>query len=141
DYTYMKIYYQSIRRKPEDWLTAKGYIWRWDTDWFWCSKQFFMQHAAIRLMAKPALNSRTYQRLMRLSHRLWPDSRGSESVIQDVDIPIENAVEFLDFLLTEIGITPIWICPFQTTGAAYDLSPLRSNQLYINFGFWDVIPS
>jgi len=141
DYTYMNIYYRSIREKPEDWLTASAYIWRWDTDWFWCSKQFFVQYPAIRLLAKPALNSRTYQRLMRLSHSLMPDSGSTESVIQDVDIPIERAEAFLRFLLAEIGITPIWICPFRTSDSTFDLSPLWPDQLYINFGFWDVIPS
>src|SRR5579862_9027371 len=56
DYTYMDIYYRSIQRKSEDWLTAKDYIWRWDTDWFWCSKHFGMQNPAVRMFAKPALN-------------------------------------------------------------------------------------
>ena len=48
DYTYMDIYYRSIQRKSEDWLTAKDYIWRWDTDWFWCSKHFYVQKPGIR---------------------------------------------------------------------------------------------
>ena len=41
-----------------------------------------------------------------------------ESVIQDVDIPIDRAAEFLDFLLREIGIVPIWICPMRAPAAA-----------------------
>jgi FAD/FMN-containing dehydrogenase len=138
DYTYMDIYYKSIQRKPEDWLTAKDYIWRWDTDWFWCSKHFYVQKPAVRRFAKWALNSATYQRIMRLSYKLMPDSGGTESVIQDVDIPIEHAPEFFDFLLSEIGITPVWMCPFKTR--TWDLSPL-SEGLHVNFGFWDVIPS
>jgi FAD/FMN-containing dehydrogenase len=138
DYTYMDIYYQSIPRKPEDWLTAKDYIWRWDTDWFWCSKHFYVQKPAVRRFAKWALNSATYQRIMRLSYKLMPDSSGTESVIQDVDIPIEHATEFFDFLLSEIGITPVWMCPFKTR--TWDLSPLKEG-LHVNFGFWDVIPS
>ena len=143
DYTYMDIYYRSIQRKSEDWLTAGDYIWRWDTDWFWCSKQFYLQTPAIRALSKWALNSRTYQRIMRLSYKILPDSGGTESVIQDIDIPIGRAPEFFDFLLSEIGITPVWMCPFKTGGAgrAWDLSPLDSARLYINFGFWDVIPS
>jgi FAD/FMN-containing dehydrogenase len=141
DYTYMNIYYQSIRRKAEDWLTTKDFIWRWDTDWFWCSKQFHLQTPALRFLAtKWALNSRTYQRIMRAARHFMPSSNGTESVIQDVDIPIESAPEFLDFLLTEIGITPIWICPFQSD-ATFDLYALESKKLYINFGFWDVIPT
>lgn len=141
-YTYMDIYYKSIQRKPEDWLTAKNYIWRWDTDWFWCSKHFFVQKPAVRRFAKWGLNSATYQRIMRLSYKLMPDSRGTESVIQDVDIPIEHATQFFDFLLSEIGITPVWMCPFKTRASNrhWDLSPLREG-LHVNFGFWDVIPS
>jgi FAD/FMN-containing dehydrogenase len=141
DYTYMDIYYRSIRRKPNDWLTARGYIWRWDTDWFWCSKHFGVQHPAIRLFAKPALNSRTYQRVMRLSQRLLPASTAFESVIQDVDIPMARAAEFCEFLLREIGILPVWVCPFKSSDRTYDLCPLPPNQVYVNFGFWDMVPS
>jgi FAD/FMN-containing dehydrogenase len=142
NYTYMDIYYRSIQRKSEDWLTTKDYIWRWDTDWFWCSKHFHVQNPAVRRWVKWALNSATYQRIMRLSYKLMPDSGGTESVIQDVDIPIRNAPEFFDFLLAEIGITPIWMCPFKTrtSGRSWDLSPLQEG-LHVNFGFWDVIPS
>ena len=35
----------------------------------------------------------------------------SESVIQDVDIPIARAAEFLDFYAKEIGLWPQWVCP------------------------------
>jgi FAD/FMN-containing dehydrogenase len=141
DYTYMDIYYRSIQRKPNDWLTAKGYIWRWDTDWFWCSKHFGVQNPGIRLLARKALNSRTYQRVMRLSQKLLPASPGLESVIQDVDVPIARAVEFCEFLLREIGISPVWVCPFKTSDRTYDLCPLKPNMVYVNFGFWDMVPT
>jgi FAD/FMN-containing dehydrogenase len=137
----MDIYYRSIQRKPNDWLTSKGYIWRWDTDWFWCSKHFGVQKPAIRVFAKRGLNSRTYQRLMRLSQRLLPVSTTTESVIQDVQIPIENASSFCDFLFAEIGITPVWVCPFRSSGQTYDLCGLNPDRLYINFGFWDMVPT
>jgi len=89
------------------------------------------------------LNSRTYQRIMRVAHRLRPGSDGTESVIQDVDIPIENAVEFFDFLLSDIGVTPIWVCPFKAydPGVTYALYSFDPHKLYINFGFWDTVPS
>jgi len=143
DYTYMNVFYQSIRRRDVDYLTAHDYIWRWDTDWFWCSKHFYVQHPVVRLLAtKSLLNSKTYQRIMRLSHKVMPDSN-TESVIQDVDIPIGHAVEFLDFLLREIKVLPIWICPFRSydPSVAFDLCGLDPNTLYVNFGFWDTVPS
>lgn len=142
DYKYLKIYYQSIRRKREDWLTVRDYLWRWDTDWFWCSKQFGVQNPAVRLLAAPwALNSRTYQRVMRAASSILPPSTKRESVIQDVDIPIENAPGFLRFLLAEIGITPVWVCPFQAFDPAvtFPLYALDPERVYVNFGFWDVV--
>ncbi len=64
-------------------------------------------------------------------------------MIQDVDIPIEHTVEFLEFLLREIGVLPIWICPFRSydPSVTYDLYALDPKKLYINFGFWDTVPS
>jgi FAD/FMN-containing dehydrogenase len=139
DYTYMDIYYRSIQRKAEDWLTAKDYAWRWDTDWFWCSEQFGFQLPAIRFFAKPWLNSRTYQRAMRLSQKLMAASPKFESVIQDIQIPIGNAVEFWEFLRAEIGITPVWVCPFRNSAEIWDLCGLNPHELYVNFGFWDFV--
>jgi FAD/FMN-containing dehydrogenase len=147
DYTYERIYYRSLLDRELDYLTARDYLWRWDTDWFWCSKNLGAQQPWLRrLFGRERLNSRTYTRLMRLSSRLGLaralDRLGGwqrESVIQDVDIPMERAPEFLDFLLREIGILPVWICPIGATPAAGRF-PLfvRRPSLYVNFGFWDV---
>lgn len=148
DYTFEHIYYRSLRDKPLDHLRTADYIWRWDTDWFWCSKNVFAQVPLIRrLYGRKRLNSRTYTRIMNWNgrvglSRLLERAMGwhSESVIQDVDIPLERAAEFLDFFQREIGIAPIWICPLRPTGLARDFSlfPMDPARLYINFGFWDV---
>ena len=140
DYTQMAIYYRSIQRKENDWLTTKDYVWRWDTDWFWCSKHFGVQIPLIRFFARGALHSRNYQRLMRASQRLLPKSTAMESVIQDVQIPFEHAEEFFDFILAEVGITPVWVCPFKTSGHSYDLCTFQKDHSYVNFGFWDWVP-
>ena len=148
DYTFEHIYYRSIREKREDWLATRAYLWRWDTDWFWCSKNLFAQNPLVRrLYGRERLGSRTYARLMRWNSRVGL-SRAvehiagvhSESVIQDVDIPLENAPAFLEFLHREIGILPVWICPIGPTPNAgrFPLYPRRS-ELYVNFGFWDVV--
>ncbi len=148
DYTYENIYYQSIRRRETDYLTVLDYLWRWDTDWFWCSKNFLVQNTLVRaLVGKSRLNSVTYTKIMRWNSR-WKLAqrinrlRGihTESVIQDVDVAIENAPNFLEFFHKEIGITPIWICPIQTydPSVQFDLYPMNPQQVYVNFGFWDV---
>lgn len=149
DYTFEHIYYRSIRDKERDYLTVRDFIWRWDTDWFWCSKNLGAQIPWIRrLYGRNRLGSRTYQRIMRWNSR-WGLTRAldrmrgghAESVIQDVDIPIGNAAQFLEFFQNEIGIAPAWICPITGTAKAgeFALYPLRPGQLYVNFGFWDIV--
>ena len=65
-----------------------------------------------------------------------------ESVIQDVDIPITRATEFLDFFHREIGILPIWICPIRSpVEQVFPLYPVNPATTYVNFGFWDVVKS
>ncbi len=147
DYTYLNIFYQSIRARSEDYLTVRDYLWRWDTDWFWCSKNLYVQNAPMRRLLGPGrLNSITYQKVMRWNTRVGLTRAINrltgihrESVIQDVDIPIENAAAFLAFFQEKIGIRPVWICPTRHAPdrGEYPLFPMRANALYINFGFWD----
>jgi FAD/FMN-containing dehydrogenase len=150
DYGFESIYYRSVAERDVDFLRTEDYLWRWDTDWFWCSKNFGAQQPWLRrLWGRERLNSRTYTRLMRWNARWgvtrrWARLRGrhTESVIQDVDIPIARAAEFLDFLRREIAIVPIWICPLRApAGVDTPLYPLATDVLYVNFGFWDVIES
>ena len=149
DYTFKNIYYQSIRKKETDYLTTLDYIWRWDTDWFWCSKNLFAQNPVVRrLIGKSRLNSKTYTKIMRWNSK-WGFIRKinallgihSESAIQDVDVPVERAAEFLGFFQREIGITPIWICPTRAydKNVQFHLYRMNPDTLYINFGFWDVV--
>ena len=62
-------------------------------------------------------------------------------MIQDVDIPLSRAAEFLEFFHAEVGILPVWICPIAAPSAAarFPLYPLAPRTPYINFGFWDVV--
>ena len=149
DYTFEHLYYRSIREKTSDHLTAQDYLWRWDTDWFWCSKNLGMQNPLVRrIMGRRRLNSITYSKIMRWNSK-WGLTRTLsaltgkhvEAVIQDVDIPVAHAPAFLGFLLREIGILPIWICPIHARDAAspFPLYKLDAGTLYINFGFWDSV--
>jgi FAD/FMN-containing dehydrogenase len=146
DYTFENIFYKSIRDKREDFLTVHDFLWRWDTDWFWCSKNVMAQNALVRkyLYGRKNLGSKTYTKIMR-----WNSRAGltrtiervvglhSESVIQDVDIPLDRAAEFLDFYAANIALWPQWICPITPGTGQYSLYPVK-RQNYVNFGFWDV---
>ena len=149
DYTFEHIYYRSIREKKTDALTTHDYIWRWDTDWFWCSKNLFVQNPIMRrIVGRERLNSTTYAKVMRWNSK-WGFTRAfsrlsgktPESVIQDVDIPIARAPEFLAFFLEQVGVLPVWICPIggYHDEAKFPLYRVDPKTLYVNFGFWDVV--
>jgi FAD/FMN-containing dehydrogenase len=149
DYTYHDIYYRSLLDRDIDYLSVADFIWRWDTDWFWCSKNLGAQHPFVRRMLGPSrLNSRFYTKVMRWNSRIGLTraldrltGKHRESVIQDVDVPIENATEFLEFFNKDIGILPIWLCPIRACdpNERFDLYPVPENKLMVNFGFWDVV--
>ena len=74
DYTGQQIFYRSIRERAVDHLTVHDYLWRWDTDWFWCSRAFGVQHPAVR-----RLWPRRYRRsdVYRRHGRAWTGAPGS----------------------------------------------------------------
>ena len=149
NYTRERIYYQSLRGPREDFLTISDYLWRWDTDWFWCSRPFGVQNPAIRrLWPRRYRRSDVYRKLVALDRkhgftRKLDARRGraeTEMVIQDVEIPVEKSATFLEYFLTDVGMTPVWMCPLRLRGEmTWPLYPMRPGQVYVNFGFWGTV--
>lgn len=150
DYTGPRIYYQSIRGPSEDFLTFSDYLWRWDTDWFWCSRAFGVQRPLVRMLWPSRYRrSDVYRKLVAFDRRhgltrALGASRGappSEAVIQDVEIPIERAAEFYEFFAAVVGMSPVWLCPLRLRSERpWPLYPLKPDQVYVNFGFWGNVP-
>ncbi|HTK65096.1 MAG TPA: FAD-binding protein, partial [Pseudonocardia sp.] len=161
DYTGQKIYYRSIQDRnvsprwlnagtaPTDVLTTHAYLWRWDTDWFWCSRAFGVQNPLVRRVW-PAAKKRSdvYRHLVALDKRTqfsarldrWRGKPPREDVIQDVEVPVERLPEFLDAFHREIGISPVWLCPVRLHDkAGWSLYPMDPARLYVNVGFWSAV--
>ncbi|HTX81775.1 MAG TPA: FAD-binding oxidoreductase [Streptosporangiaceae bacterium] len=149
DYTRQRIYYQSLRGPKEDFLTISDYLWRWDTDWFWCSRPFGVQQPLIRaLWPRRYRRSDVYRKLVALDRkhgftRMLNASRGrpqNEMVVQDVEIPVEESASFLSYFLADVGMSPVWMCPLRLRGGmTWPLYPMRPGQVYVNFGFWGAV--
>jgi FAD/FMN-containing dehydrogenase len=147
DYTGQRIYYRSIQERDTDFLTIHDYLWRWDTDWFWCSRALGVQHPVVRrLWPARYRRSDVYRRLVALDRRLGLSqalarrhgAAGVEPVIQDVEVPVDRLPEFLAFFHDEVGIRPIWLCPLRQRGTerTWPLYPLDPLATYVNVGFW-----
>ncbi|MFW5469692.1 FAD-binding oxidoreductase [Knoellia sp. CPCC 206435] len=154
DYTGQDIYYRSIQHDGDtprrDLLTTHGYLWRWDTDWFWCSRAFGVQNPHLRrLWPRRWRRSSVYGRLVALDRRTGFSDRQEarhgrpprERVVQDVEIPLEHTASFLRWFLDEVPIEPIWLCPLRLrTGRTWTLYPLQPDRTYVNVGFWSTVP-
>ncbi|MEO6019504.1 MAG: FAD-binding oxidoreductase [Knoellia sp.] len=154
DYTGQEIFYRSLQHdsaEPKrDLLAIHDYLWRWDTDWFWCSRAFGAQNPRLRrLWPRRWRRSSVYWKLVALDQRRGISDRREarkgnpprERVVQDVEVPLEHTAEFLDWFLDEVPIEPLWLCPLRLRGdATWDLYPLTPHRTYVNVGFWSTVP-
>jgi FAD/FMN-containing dehydrogenase len=147
DYTGSSIYYQSLQQRETDRLTTYDYLWRWDTDWFWCSRAFGVQHPVVRrLWPRRWRRSDVYHRLVRLDQRFGIADRldrragrpQREAVIQDVEVPVERLPEFLTWFDERVGMRPVWLCPV-VAQRAWPSYPLEPGVTYVNIGFWGTV--
>ena len=146
DYTGRAVFWRSLAQRSEDYLSIHDYLWRWDTDWFWCSRGLGVQHPAIRPLVPRALKrSEVYWAAiaaLRHSHAVdtYDRMRGHqrEFVIQDVEIPVGRLAEFLDRFDAEVGMRPVWLCPIRQRdpGVRWTLFSLDPSTTYVNVGFW-----
>ena len=153
DYTGQQVYYRSIQHADgikDDRLTIHDYLWRWDTDWFWCSRAFGAQNPTLRrLWPRRYRRSSFYWKLIgydqkfdiadRIEKRNGRPPR--ERVVQDIEVPIGRCVEFLDWFLENVPIEPIWLCPLRLRDSeGWPLYPIRPGHTYVNVGFWSSVP-
>ena len=146
DYTGRHVFYRSLQQRTHDLLTMHDYLWRWDTDWFWCSRAFGVQHPVVRrLWPRRFKRSDVYWRLVALDRRLHVADRldrragrpQAERVVQDVEVPVDRLAEFLAWFDTEVGMRPVWLCPLRLRGdRTWPTYPLQPGTTYVNVGFW-----
>jgi FAD/FMN-containing dehydrogenase len=158
DYTGKKIYYQSIQHEligaesiKDDRMTMHDYFWRWDTDWFWCSRAFGVQNPLLRRWwPRRYRRSSVYAKLVAMDRRLRVSDRietrkgrpARERVVQDVEVPIGRSCEFLEWFLDSVPITPIWLCPLRLRDhGGWPLYPIPPDRSYVNIGFWSSVPA
>ena len=156
DYTGRDIYYRSIQHRENDLLTTHDYLWRWDTDWFWCSRAFGAQDPRVRrLWPSRYRRSDFYHRLVGLDTRFkimsriqaWQGKPARERVVQDIEIPVTNLPEFLRWFDETVAMRPVWLCPLRLrepdgVGSArpWPSYPLTPGATYVNVGFWGTVP-
>ncbi|HET7689717.1 MAG TPA: FAD-binding oxidoreductase [Nocardioidaceae bacterium] len=149
DYTRMQPYFTSLQQRETDHLTTYDYLWRWDTDWFWCSGAFGLHNPRIRRWwPRRYRRSDVYHRLVGFEQRHGIGRRidrrkglpERERVIQDIEIPVDRLAEFLTWFDENIGMRPVWLCPLRLRGdRTWPTYPLHAGTTYVNVGFWGTV--
>lgn len=154
------------RKSDEEVMPLYDYLFRFDQGSFWMGKFLFSRSLVIKLLKEgifkfskstlftekevnefrkikdPNLFQRVFaypimknKNLWKILHRAkkWVQER---FMIQDFCIPKENAEEFMDIILQEPAIFPVWLCPIKKT-REHLFTPNARNDL-VNFGLYGV---
>ncbi len=156
DYTGMQPYFRSLQERETDRLSTYDYLWRWDTDWFWCSGAFGLHDPRVRrLWPRRFRRSDVYHKLVALETRLGVVARidrargrpARERVIQDIEVPVDRLAEFVGWFDEHVGMRPVWLCPLRLrepegpgTARTWPTYPLEPGTTYVNVGFWGTVP-
>ena len=149
DYTGMDLYFRSLQRRETDTLTMYDYLWRWDTDWFWCSGAFGLQNPRVRrLWPRRWRRSDVYSRIVGLENRFGVMARldrargkpARERVIQDIEVPVEQTPDVRPLVRRERRHAAGVAVPAAGLAATGRRTRCEPGRTYVNVGFWGTVP-
>lgn len=121
--------------KWEERIPLEDYFFRYDRGAFWIGTYPFQKlkipfNKTSRFFFNPLMHTRTLYRFLQainISQRFF---------IQDISLPKENTLKFLEYIDKKIGIFPLWLCPLKPSEKE-KLSPTHTKStLIINVGIW-----
>jgi FAD/FMN-containing dehydrogenase len=125
-------------RPAGDAVPLYDYLFRYERGAFWMGRYAFRKlgwpfNAITRSLLNPIMHTR------KLYEALQASGVSQMFTIQDMAVPPERAVEFLEYIDRKFGIYPLWLCPLNIQGhdgQSQLLSrPLLDGQA-LNVGVW-----
>lgn len=134
------VFYKLVQTRDEIWLRTDDYIFRYDPEWFWNIPDSFAYTLFRRCAPKRYRNSGFYTKYIAAKERLLarlganPDKR-TEPLIQDWEVPWDEAAELIEFCLSEVDLQgrPWAAVPIRTPQTP-TLYPIKAGELYFNLG-------
>ena len=148
-----EVYYKSMQRREADYLKTPDYIKRWDTDLFWATESngkptFFQSPWFRQTIGRALLRSDRLYKMGKEVSKFFANvvdpfqdptkKKQRESLIQDIGFPIEKCAEFYEWFKDEIGLFPIFICPFTKPNKSetFPLWDWEYQDVACDFGFF-----
>ena len=107
DYSWLSIYYESTRKRSEDYLATADYFFRYDRGVTNVRPKSF----AGRLLLGKLMTSSQWLRLGEKLH--WALRRARPTVTLDVFVPFSRVVEFFAWYDRELAFYPLWCVPYR----------------------------
>ncbi|KAF2114995.1 24-dehydrocholesterol reductase-like protein precursor [Lophiotrema nucula] len=120
-------------------VPTTSYLFRHDRGAFWSGDTFFStfaipNNAFFRWFFNPALTTRAVYKNMHANG--GPET----NIVQDLIIPKATAEEFANYVIDELGIWPLWVCPIGGKDQLRKHKLSKKEDLFINFGVWGTGP-
>lgn len=125
----------------EELIPLKDYIFRYDRGVFWTGEYIFKKlripfNRITRFLFNPIMN---YKKAARLLQNI---NISQKSIVQDICVPQEHAVAFLEFSDQKINMYPVFLCAGFPSGKNDKLSfGFLKKGLVINVGLYGFIPA
>ena len=116
-------------------IPLTDYLFRYDRGAFWVGKYAFkVFDIPFTKFWRRLLNWMLHTR--KLYEALQESGMSQHHVVQDLALPVEKAVEFMNFVDNTLGIYPLWLCPLKTDKLSPFISSNLPTPLVINVGVW-----
>ena len=119
-------------------IPLKDYLFRYDRGAFWVGRfpyerAHWPYNRFTRWLVDPLLHTR------KLYQALHDSGASQQYVVQDLALPVNKTVEFLNYIDTHFKTYPLWICPL-LLGKKWTMVRKGSPDFAINIGVWDNHP-
>ncbi len=129
---------ETITKNRQAWqelIPLTDYLFRYDRGAFWSGKSVFQRfnlpfNRLTRFLFNPIFKTKTMFRFMQAM------KTSQLSLIQDVCLPQDTAVDFLNYLDKKLKIYPLWICPDKPSQKENFAPTFLTTDLVINIGVW-----
>jgi FAD/FMN-containing dehydrogenase len=113
DYTGINIFYKSTAYKEEDYLTITDYLFRYDTECHWLSRDYGLESLLPRLLLGKHILGSTNMLKISNKYPILKHLNLKPPVIVDLFLPDQNFEQFFGQFEQKFNYFPIWIVPYK----------------------------
>lgn len=111
------------------------YLFRYDRGGFWVGRLAFERFG----VAFTALNRWLFDKYLhtrKLYEGLQASGASQQYIVQDLALPRDTAVQFMEFVDKELRIYPLWLCPLLPDSKSPFQSNNQATPMVVNVGVW-----